>query len=317
MEEKRERKLKNKIIVVAGPTAVGKTEYAIKIAQETNGEIVSCDSMQLYKHMDIGSAKPSEDQLAIVKHHLIGTVDPLQPFSAAVYQQMAKKAINEIFKRGKTPVITGGTGLYLNSLIYEMDFGTPPEDKAYRKQLENIAKNNGPAALHDRLRKKDPEAAKRIHPNNIKRVIRALEAAEKGEALSDFSEIKKKTDDYGTIMIGLMRNRNELYHRINSRVELIVSRGLLNEVEGLVAMGLTSKDISMKGIGYKEIIDHLNGAYDLEEAIDLIKKNTRHYAKRQITWFKRYEDMKWFDLSAFSSEQEALEDILLWVFKNR
>ncbi len=308
-----------KIIAVAGPTAVGKTEYAVSIAEQVGGEIVSCDSMQLYRYMDIGSAKPSADDMARVRHHLVGDIDPAEHFSAAKYQKMAKSAIDAIFDAGKTPVISGGTGLYLNSLLYDMDFGTPPvKDSQYRKKLEAVARNNGPASLHARLRKKDPEAAKRIHPNNVRRVIRALEAVETaGGPLDDFSGITQKTGDYGAVLIGLSRNRDELYQRINSRVEILVQKGLFREVRGLMDMGFTSDDIAMKGIGYKEIIDHYNGAYDFITAVETIKKNTRHYAKRQMTWFRRYEDMKWFNLSEYPHKEKALEDIMTWVSENR
>lgn len=306
------------IIVVAGSTAVGKTEYAIELAKALDGEIVSCDSMQLYKFMDIGSAKPTASELAQAKHYLVDEIDPRQPFSVAEYQKMAKDAIKEIHDKGKLPIISGGTGLYLNSILYEMDFGADAADDDYRKELENFADENGAEALHKRLAEKDADAAGRIHPNNIKKVIRALEAVEKGgKAIKPFTEVKTENPLYRSFLIGLTRDRQELYDRINKRVDILMERGLLEEVKGLFDMGLTEENISMKGIGYKELIQHIEGEYSLEEAVEKIKKNTRHYAKRQLTWFRRYEKMKWFDLSAYETCGAALEDMLEWLKKSR
>ncbi|MGI6722125.1 MAG: tRNA (adenosine(37)-N6)-dimethylallyltransferase MiaA [Anaerovoracaceae bacterium] len=309
---------KDKILVIAGPTAVGKTEYAIDTALALDGEIVSCDSMQLYKYMDIGSAKPTAEERAKVRHWLVDEIDPAQDFSVVMYRDMAKAAISDIMSRGKLPIVTGGTGLYLNSLLYEMDFGPQKKDPEYREKLEKMARNNGPAALHKRLQKVDPKAAERIHPNNVKKVIRALEAVELGgREIDDFGSVRTKTKDYDPILIGLTRDREELYQRINMRVLMLVDRGLLQEVQHLMDMGFNSDDIAMKGIGYKEIIDYFNGSYDLKTAIELVQKNTRHYAKRQLTWFKRYDDMKWFDLTAYMTHEDALKDIVDWVRKNR
>lgn len=306
------------IIVVAGPTAVGKTQYAIELAKALDGEIVSCDSMQLYKYMDIGSAKPTAEELAQAKHYLVDEIDPRQPFSVAEYQKMASAAIREIHEKGKPAIISGGTGLYLNSLLYEMDFGADVADDGYRKELEDFAAEQGAEALHARLAEKDPAAAERIHPNNIKKVIRALEAVEKGgKAIRPFTEVQKENPLYRPFLIGLTRDRQELYDRINMRVDILMQQGLLEEVTGLFEMGLTEDNISMKGIGYKEIIQHLKGEYTLEEAVDKIKQNTRHYAKRQLTWFRRYEKMNWFDLSAYDSTESALEDMLEWLRKSR
>lgn len=301
--------MKRDIIVICGPTAVGKTEYAIKTALRMNGEVVSCDSMQLYKYMDIGSAKPTADEQAQVRHHLVDQIDPSEPFSAAKYQALAKAAIEDIFAREKTPVIAGGTGLYLNALLYKMDFSAPPRKDAFREQLYQEAEERGPLFIYEKLVKADPQAADRIHPNNVKKVIRALEAAEAGERVKDFAKDLVPTDEYSATLIGLTRDRDQLYDRINRRVDLLVEQGLLDEVKKLLAMGLTESDISMKGIGYKEIIAYYHGQYDLEEAIDLVKKNTRHYAKRQLTWFKRYKDMKWFNISEYDSDEDCLEEI--------
>ncbi|MBQ6900527.1 MAG: tRNA (adenosine(37)-N6)-dimethylallyltransferase MiaA [Firmicutes bacterium] len=301
------------IIVVAGPTAVGKTKYAIEIAKAFDGEVVSCDSMQLYKYMDIGSAKPTAEEQAQVKHWLVDEIDPKDSFSVARYQEMAKACIEDIFSRGKTPVIGGGTGLYLNSLLFEMDFSNAPQDDELRQTLENEAELFGPEYLHNKLKEADPVAAERIHPNNIKKVIRALEGAISGNTITDFKNCQEKCKDYDTILIGLTRNRAELYDRINLRVDIMVEQGLFEEVEGLLQMGLEEADISMKGIGYKEIIGYFDGLYTKEEAIDLIKKNSRHLAKRQLTWFRRYDDMTWFDINDYENDEAAIEDIIKWV----
>ena len=282
--------MKNTVIAVAGPTAVGKTKFAIEVARRFDGEVVSCDSMQLYKFMNIGSAKPDAEELAQVKHHLVDIIDPRVPFSVAEYQQLAKAAIADVMSRGKVPVISGGTGLYLNSLIYDMDFSSNPGDLTYRKELEKIAEEEGTEAVHRMLQNEDPDAAALIHPNNTKRIIRALERLHDGEGnVRPFSGILKETDDYEMILVGLTRERQELYDRINARVDILINNGLVDEVKELMAMGLTSDDISMKGIGYKEIIAFLNNEYDLATAVDTVKKNTRHYAKKQLTWYRRYD----------------------------
>lgn len=307
--------MQREIIVICGPTAVGKTKYAIETALFVGGEIVSCDSMQLYRYMDIGSAKPTPEERARVPHYLIDEIDPAEPFSAAKYQSMAKAAIEAIFAKGKTPVIAGGTGLYLNALLYDMDFSAPPGDPAFRDRLYQEAEEQGAAVLYERLKGLDAEAAARIHPNNIKKVVRAIEAAHLGIKVKDFAKDLRPTTDYTARLIGLKRNRAQLYARINQRVDLLMEQGLVEEVKCLMARGLTEDDISMKGIGYKEIIGYLEGRYDLMEATELVKRNTRHYAKRQMTWFKRYQDMRWFDISAYENDESCLEDLFKWLEK--
>ena len=305
---------KNTIIAVAGPTAVGKTKFAIMLAQEFDGEVISCDSMQLYKYMDIGSAKPTPEEMAMAKHHLVDLIDPRDEFSVAQYQKLAKDAIRDVLSRGKTPIISGGTGLYLNSLLYDMDFSSVPEDDTYRNALTDIAEKQGPEALHEMLQQQDPEAASKIHPNNVKKVVRALERLKEGEGkVRQFSDINEETKDYNVILIGLTRDRAELYDRINRRVELLMDAGLLEEVTQLHEMGLTKENISMKGIGYKELMDYLEGRYTLEEAVDTIQKNTRHYAKKQLTWFRRYDKMKWFNISDHRNDEDAAGEIREWL----
>lgn len=309
----------NTIIALAGPTAVGKTKFAIMLAQALDGEVVSCDSMQLYKYMDIGSAKPTAEEMSMAKHHLVDIIDPRDEFSVAQYQKLAKQAISDILSRGKTPIISGGTGLYLNSLLYDMDFSSVPEDSSYRTELEGIAEQEGGReALHKKLAELDPKAASLIHPNNAKKVIRALERLKEGEGeIKQFSDLSRETDDYDVVLIGLTRDRAELYDRINRRVDILMEEGLLDEVKGLMDMGLTQENISMKGIGYKEVMDHLDGRCSLEDAVTTIQKNTRHYAKKQLTWFRRYDKMHWFDISEYNSDEDAFEDMKEWLQKNR
>lgn len=291
-----------KIIVIAGPTACGKTEYAIRVAERTGGEIVSCDSMQIYKFMSIGSAKPSPEELGRAKHWLVDEIDPREDFSVARYRDMAKEAINDILSRGRTPVIAGGTGLYLNSLLFDMDFSDADRDLELRQTLMDEADLFGPEYVYRKLEVLDPVKASKIHPNNLKKVIRALEGATTGKSIGDFSELKTRTDDYEALLIGITRDREELYDRINKRVDIMVGQGLFREVEELLEMGLQEEDISMKGIGYKEVIAYYDGLLTEDEAIDKIKQNTRHLAKRQLTWFRRYEDMHWINISKLGEE---------------
>jgi tRNA dimethylallyltransferase len=309
--ENNDRKIR--IIALVGPTAVGKTMFSLEIAKKFGCEIVSCDSMQLYRFMDIGSAKPTEEERSQVPHHLVDMIDPREPFSVAKYQSLAREACEDIASRGRTPLLTGGTGLYLYSVIYDMDFSAPPADSKYREQLYAKADAEGPEALYKELESVDPEAAARIHPNNVKRVIRALEAARQGSGIRAMSDAFTPYDLYDPVLICLDRNRDELYNRIDKRAEAIFDAGLVDEVKNLMAMGLTDDDISMKGIGYKEVINYLDGEYDLDEAIRLVKRNSRHYAKRQLTWFRRTPGMKWFNISDYRSEQECLEDIIKWL----
>lgn len=305
----------NKIIVIAGPTAVGKTKYAIEVAKVVDGEILSCDSMQLYKYMDIGSAKPTAEEKGQAVHHLVDVIHPGEDFSVAIYQKMAIAAINDIIKRGKIPVISGGTGLYLNSILYDMDFSGANEDKEYRNQLYDLAKIKGPEYVHGMLKDLDLNAYKRIHPNNLKKVIRALEGAKSGNKIMNFKLAERPNMKFSPILICLNRNREELYERINKRVDIMIDEGLVNEVRAILNMGLSEAHISMKGIGYKEIISYLKGEITLEDAIELIKKNTRHLAKRQITWFKRYDEMKWFNLSDFKNDEEGISEVVTWIKK--
>ena len=302
-----------RIVVILGPTAVGKTKISIELALALEGEIVSADSMQLYKKMSIGSAKPTIEETNLVPHHLVDEIDPMMHFSAAQYQVLAKRAIEDILSRGKLPIISGGTGLYINSLIYEMNFGENPRDLAFREEMESLAKDQGKEAVHKLLAEKDPIAAEKIHPNNLKKVIRGLERVSEEGKIKSFENSFQPIKDYEVVLIGLKRDRKELYTRINDRVDLFVEQGLIKEVQGLIRDGLSDENISMLGIGYKEIYDYIQGKTILERAITLIKQNSRHLAKRQMTWFKRYKGVKWFDLSSLECPEE---EILKWLRKN-
>ena len=301
------------IMVLFGPTAVGKTEISLGVAKSLGGEILSADSMQIYQWMDIGSAKPTPEEQLVVPHHLVDEIDPRYPFSVADYQKKAKEAIENMFSRGKLPIVSGGTGLYINSLIYDMDFGKNQGDSDFRKKMEKFALEKGNEELHGLLMAKDPKAGRQIHPNNVKKVIRALERWETEGEIKLFRDNLRPTKDYKVLMIGLKRNRDQLYHRIEKRVDGFIQAGLVEEVEKLLGRGLSPKDISMKGIGYKEIIPFLEGKVSLEEAREEIKKNTRNLAKRQMTWFRSYSDVKWFDLSEID---HPVEEMVQW-WKNR
>lgn len=300
----------NPVIIIAGPTAVGKTDITLELAKQISGEIVSADSMQVYRRMDIGSAKPSSEELAAVPHHLIDVVDPDQAFSVSDFQHLAKDAIREILKKGRIPVVSGGTGLYINSLLYDLDFSGTASDDTYRKTLEEFARTEGTDALYQRLLRQDPAGAGAIHPNNVKRVIRALEINEIGGVKkNDFVRNPVRNLEFSFIFICLTRSRSELYDRINKRVDIMLSAGLLSEVEQLLKSGLRRDMQSMQGIGYKELLACFEGLVSYKDAVNSIKQNSRHYAKRQLTWFNRYPEANWLDLSSISDIQSALREI--------
>ncbi len=299
---------KGRIVVIAGPTAAGKTEVAIRVARRVSGDIVSCDSMQIYKYMDIGSAKPTPEERALATHYLVDEIDPSDEFSVAKYQTLAKEYISKILSQGRVPIVEGGTGLYLNSLLYDMDFPGEGKDKKFRDDLTEEARLFGNMFVYEKLKAIDPEAAERIHPNNLIRGSKALEAASTGSSMGDFNKFSR-TEDYDTIMFGVTRDRSELYDRINRRVDIMVDAGLFDEVKGLLERGISEDDISMKGIGYKEVLAYFDGVYTYEETLDKIKQNTRHLAKRQEAWFKRYQDMIWYNLSHITMD-EAVEQIV-------
>lgn len=301
------------LIILTGPTAVGKTDLSIQLAKAVDAEIVSADSMQIYKYMDIGSAKVTEEEMQGVKHYLVDEIEPDMPFSVSEYKRMAEEYIDEISSRGKNVIVTGGTGLYLNSLIYDMDFGKSDANQELREELNKELEENGPAYMYEKLVSLDKEAAERIHPNNTKRVIRAIEVAMNGEKMNDFSKDLRYNKKYRPIIIVLNRDRQALYDRINLRVDIMLKNGLIEEVKGLLEKGYTKDMISMQGIGYKEIIKYFDGEYTLDEAIEIIKRDSRRYAKRQLTWFRRYEDAKWFEIDKLDSAEELKDAVVSYV----
>lgn len=286
-----------KVIIIGGPTAVGKTKTSIELAKRLNGEIISADSMQIYKGMDIGSAKPDLEEREGIVHHLMDIVDPKEAFSVSDFRKLADETIMDIHARGKVAIVVGGTGLYINALLYEMDFSSATGDSEARILLREFAEKEGSEALHHKLRMLDAEAAERIHPNNIKRVIRAIEiASQTDEKIKDFRSDLVKNERYDIFLMGLTGEREKLYDRINRRVKVMFDAGLIPEVEALKNYGLDDSFTSMKGIGYKEIFPYLEGTQSLDDTIELISINTRHYAKRQLTWFRRYPDLKWYNV---------------------
>lgn len=303
------------IIILTGPTAVGKTNLSIDLAKEINAEIISADSMQIYKYMDIGSAKVTIDEMQGVKHYLVDEVTPDYVFSVSEFQKRADDYIQKINDENKKVLVTGGTGLYLNSLIYNMDFAKSDANNELREKLRIELEENGIDYMHNKLKELDPEAAQRIHKNNTKRVIRALEVCLSGEKMNDFSNDLKFNEKYNPIIIVLNREREHLYERINKRVDIMMDNGLIDEVKNLLKMGYTKDMISMQGIGYKEIIKYLDGEYTLDEAIDIIKRDSRRYAKRQLTWFRRYDDANWFNLDEYSDSQVLKNDIIMHIEK--
>lgn len=285
----------NKVYIISGPTAVGKSAVAIQLAKKLDGEIVNCDSVQLYKHMDIGSAKPSDAEINEVPHHLFSIVNPDYNMTVATYQKLALAVIDNILERGKTPIVVGGTGLYLNAILYDMDFAGKPEDSERRKELEAMAEKMGPEYMHAYLSGLNPETAERIHPNNIRKIVRAIESYELGEGIKPLSSCPLNTK-YDFEFFALTMDREWLYNRINRRVIELIKAGLIDEVKTLLDMGYSLENSSMKSIGYKEIVAYLEGELEQAEAIKLVMRNTRRYAKRQLTWLKRYDNVKWIEI---------------------
>ena len=288
---------KKPLIILTGPTAVGKTKASIGLAKAVDGEIISADSMQVYRHMDIGSAKIKPEEMEGIPHHLIDVLEPDDEFHVVKFQQLAKKAMREIWERGHIPIVTGGTGFYIQALLYDIDFDENEKEDACRKELEAYAREHGAEALHEKLALVDPSSAEMIHPNNIKRVIRALEFYEQtGKRISEHNETQRQRESpYAFAYFVLTDDRAHLYERINRRVDQMIEEGLVNEVQALKDKGYTKQLVSMQGLGYKEILDYLDGNCTLEEAIYTIKRDTRHFAKRQLTWFKRERDVIWIN----------------------
>lgn len=300
------------LIILTGPTAVGKTALSIGLAKRLSGEIVSADSMQVYKGMDIGTAKIRPEEMDGVPHHLIDILMPDDPFNVVLFQQKAREAIEGIRSRGHTPIVAGGTGFYIQALLYDVDFDEEDTDKAYRRYLETTARKEGAEKLHQLLLEADPVSAAAIHPNNVKRTIRALEYHHiHGQPISAHNQVQReKTSPYHFFYFVLNMDRQALYDRIDQRVDAMMADGLLYEVCRLKARGYHKDLVSMQGIGYKELMDHLDGKTDLAEAVRLIKRNTRHFAKRQLTWFKRERDVRWIEKDRFKDDGAILDEMI-------
>ncbi len=311
--------MKKPLIILTGPTAVGKTHLSIRLAKAVQGEIISADSMQVYRHMDIGSAKIRPEEMEGVPHHLIDCLNPDEDFNVVRFQEMAKEAMAHIYQRGHIPILTGGTGFYIQAITGDIDFTQHGEDNSYRLALEKKAAEEGAQSLHDMLQKVDPLSAQTIHANNVKRVIRALEYYNQtGQPISSHNlEQRQKTSPYQLAYFVLNDERSRLYQRIDQRVDEMISSGLVKEVETLKAMGCHPGMVSMQGLGYKEILAYLEGDCSLEEAVYILKRDTRHFAKRQITWFKREQDVEWFYKPDYEYQEEKILNGMLHSLKEK
>ena len=310
---------KKPLIILTGPTAVGKTKASIGLAKAIGGEIISADSMQVYRHMDIGSAKITKEEMADVPHYLIDVLEPEEEFHVVRFQQMAKVAMADIYSRGKIPIIVGGTGFYIQALLYDIDFTENEGDSVYREKLEALAKEKGAAYLHGQLAMVDPKSAEEIHANNIKRVIRALEFYHQtGQKISEHNERERQKESPYQFCYFVLNDRREcLYERIDQRVDQMIRNGLVQEVQTLKERGCTKQMVSMQGLGYKEIFSYLEGDCSLEEAVYIIKRDTRHFAKRQLTWFKRERDVIWVQKDELNYDDKKLLQSLLESIKER
>lgn len=303
----------NKIIILTGPTAVGKTKLSVALAKKIGGEIISADSMQVYRYMNIGTDKISTSKMGGVMHHMIDVLDPTEDFNVCIFQHMVNDILTDIYARGHVPIIVGGTGFYIQAVLYGIDFTETDSDETYRNMLEQEAAQSGPEFLHAKLRMVDPVSADMIHPNNMKRVIRALEFYHKtGTCISEHNEAEHaRRSPYDFRYFVLTDDRDELYRRIDQRVDDMIETGLVEEVQKLLQMGVRPEMTSMQGLGYREILAYLNHEYDLDRAVFLIKRNTRHFAKRQLTWFRREKDVRWIDKKIFMrDDQQILEEMI-------
>ncbi|MDD3338219.1 MAG: tRNA (adenosine(37)-N6)-dimethylallyltransferase MiaA [Lachnospiraceae bacterium] len=305
--------MKKQLVVLTGPTAVGKTKLSILLAKAIDGEIISADSMQVYKYMDIGSAKIMPEEMEGVPHHLVDVLDPAEEFNVVRFQAMAKQAMEGIYSRGHIPILVGGTGFYIQAITQDIDFAETQVDETYRRELEQTASQKGAAYLHDLLALIDPDSAKEIHANNVKRVIRALEYYhETGQPISKHNETQRsKASPYDLTYFVLNDKREFLYERINQRIDEMLSAGLVEEVGALKVRGCTRDMVSMQGLGYKEILDYLDGVYTLDEAVDILKRDTRHFAKRQLTWFRREKQVIWVNKDEFDYDNKKILEYMM------
>ena len=303
---------KKPLIILTGPTAAGKTSLSIELAKSIGGEIISADSMQVYKKMDIGTAKIRPEEMQGVPHYLIDELDPSEEFNVVAFVEKSKEAMKKIYAAGHIPIIVGGTGFYIQALLYDIDFSQHEDKESYRKELEQLAKEKGKEYLYEILKKKDPEYATITHCNNVKKVIRALEYyKETGKKLSEHNEEQRqKESPYNFAYFVLYHDREELYDRINRRVDLMMEDGLLFEVESLIKEGYTKNLVSMQGLGYKEFFEYFDGRMTLEDTVDKIKKDTRHFAKRQLTWFRREKEVIWLNKKEYEQEKDLLDSVL-------
>lgn len=312
-------KEKRPLVILTGPTAVGKTKLSIELAKALNGEIISADSMQVYRYMDVGSAKITKEEMDGIRHYLIDEFDPKDEFNVVKFQTLAKQYMNDIYQRGKLPIIVGGTGFYIQSVLYDIDFADNEEDTMYRSELEELAKVKGATYLHEMLKEIDPISYQNIHENNIKRVIRALEYYNQtGTPISAHNEEQRNNEaPYNFTYFVLNNDREILYKNIDKRVGIMAQNGLLDEVKQLKDMGYTRDLVSMQGLGYKEILAYLEGECTLEEAFYVIKRDTRHFAKRQLTWFKREKEVTWVNKQDHKQNEGKILEFMLNVCKER
>lgn len=310
---------KKPLVILTGPTGVGKTELSIKLAKKINGAVISADSIQVYRHMDIGSAKIMPQEMDGVKHYLIDIINPDEEFNVFVFQKLVKNAMDEIYNQGKIPIITGGTGFYIQSVLYDIDFNEEDSDKSVRKKYTDILADKGIDYLYELLKKTDPKSAEAIHKNNSKKIIRALEYYENtGELMSVHNKKEReKTSPYNYAYFVLNRERKTLYDRIEYRVDKMIEKGLVDEVKHLRDLGYDRSLVSMQGLGYKEIVSYLDGEYDLDTAIDIIKRDTRHFAKRQLTWFRREKDVMFLNYEDYSNSVNMMCDKIYDVCQNK
>ena len=310
---------KRPLIILTGPTAVGKTAASIGLAKAVGGEIISADSMQVYRQMDIGSAKITKEEMQGIPHYLVDVLDPEEAFNVVRFQELAKEAMEEIFRNRHIPIVVGGTGFYIQALLYDIDFTENDSDLSFREELEKKAREEGAESLHALLEKADPQAAAQIHPHNVKRVIRALEFNRKtGQKISEHNERERqKESPYNFAYFVLTDDRKALYERIDRRVDKMMEQGLLEEVRRLKDRGLPGDSVSMQGLGYKELFAYLEGEYSLEEAVRIIKRDTRHFAKRQHTWFRRERDVVWIDRQETGQDEQKILDSMLSVLREK
>lgn len=309
---KQQYKTKKPLIILTGPTAVGKTKLSIELAKAVNGQMISADSMQVYRHMDIGTAKIRPEEMQDIPHYLIDVLDPWESFDVVRFQTMAKEALEKIYTAGAIPIVVGGTGFYIQALLYNIDFDENDSETGYRSELQSFADRHGVEALHDRLRQVDEKSADMIHPNNIKRVIRALEFYHQtGTRISEHNETQRqKESPYRFVYFVLDDERERIYRRIDQRIDQMLDQGLVAEVKQLRDMGCTRDMVSMQGLGYKEILAYLDGEYTLEEAVYILKRDTRHFAKRQLTWFRREHEVRWIERQEYPDEAAMLQAML-------